>query len=150
MRLTRLGLRIAAFAGAATLAAGLTAVSVPAAQAATLHTICNTNTGFCLEGGDHFEVRTTDGNYYQYEDTNNNDECLQVNVADTTLTEGGCTDSTRQFFWYDKATLFVNLAYNTEAYVNVVYMHGFSVDEVDMGAFEGDNPNPGWSINDVS
>jgi hypothetical protein len=150
MRLTRLGLRIAAFAGAATLAVGLTAASIPAAQAATLHTICNTNTGFCVEGGDHFQVIATDGNYYQYQDTSNND-CLQVNVADTTLTEGGCdADSPRQFFWYDNATLFVNLAYNTEAYVNVVYMHGFPVDEIDMGAFEGDNPNPGWSIKDVS
>jgi hypothetical protein len=148
MRPTRFRLRIAAFAAAAILAAGLSAVSVPAVQAATLHTICSkTVTGFCLESGDKFTVIATDGKYYQYQDTSNGD-CLQVNVADTTLTEGVCDqDSHRQFFWYDNATLFVDLAYNTEAYVVIVHMHGFEVAEVYMGAFGGNQANDAWSIN---
>jgi hypothetical protein len=56
-------------------------------------------------------------------------------------------------FWYDKATLFVNLYYlyeNSEAYVLVGHPHGIPTPYLELGTFGGDYANDEWPINDVS
>jgi hypothetical protein len=128
MRPTRMRLRIAALAGAAALAASLTALSAPAAQAATLHYIQSDYSGYAIASdgavvvlasvGDDFVVKATekyDGHtYYEYQDkvTGN---CLQANVTDKVVAEGGCAQNARQFWWYDSAKLLVNRYFGTKA-----------------------------------
>jgi hypothetical protein len=56
-------------------------------------------------------------------------------------------------FWYDKATLFVNLYYlyeNSEAYVLVGHPHGIPTPYLELGTFGGDYAKDEWPINDVS
>jgi hypothetical protein len=167
MRLARLRLRIAAFAGAATLAFGLTAVSIPAAHASVkAFEICQLSSGKCLNyDGSYFfsilgelpnPIDPAETPYYEYQSLTTSglpqspeEVCLQTNVADTTLTYGTCEEKQRQFFGYDNATLLINYYYYlTSPYRCEAYVTGKG--DYAMGTFEGSYPNDAWSINPVT
>jgi hypothetical protein len=129
MRLNKAGLRIAALAGAAALAVGWGAVSIPAARAATDLYIESDSENLLItsDGGnavvlanlaDTFVViasKSSGGHTYrEYQDTVTG-LCLQADSADTFAAEGDCIGNARQFWWYDNAKLLVNLNFGTDA-----------------------------------
>jgi hypothetical protein len=165
MRLTKMRLRIAAVAGAATLAVGLGAVGAPAANASVkAYEICQLSSGTCLnyDGSPYFSILGKLPNpnggayYYEYQSLTTAGSprspeqiCLQTNAADTTLDYGTCIENTRQFFWYDNATLFINYYwYRTSPYRCEAYVTANG--DIAMGTFEGSYPNDAWSINPVT
>jgi hypothetical protein len=165
MRMAEMRLRIAAVAGAAILAVSLGAASAPAAHASSVvwYTITQQSSGTTLEydGSPYFFVYgelqnpldPTGTPYKEYEsvtpDGDYTQVCLQANVADTTLSYGGCLGNVRQFFLYDNATLFINYYYyGTSPYRCEAYVTGSG--DIAMGAFEGSEPNDAWSINPVT
>jgi hypothetical protein len=134
-----------------------------AAQASVVwHTICQLSSGTCLEydGSLYFYIDGALQNpydpggapFYEYESVTPSGVytgvCLQINVADTTLTYGGCADNVRQFFWYDNATLFINYYYyDTSPYRYEAYVTDNG--DIAMGT-SGSHPNDAWSIGRVT
>jgi hypothetical protein len=112
----RLRIRLAAIASALALTGGLTLTFAGPASAASGYHLENASTTNEVVGrgvsqsvllstsvGDVFE---TDGcmkavgvTWCRFEDTDWSGDCLQANVAETTVTLGGCASSDRQY-WY--------------------------------------------------
>jgi hypothetical protein len=64
---------------------------------------------------------TYDGHvYYEYEDLNTG-LCLQANVSDTFMAEGGCAQVSRQF-WFWNGQVLVNRAFNSKACADLPYV----------------------------
>jgi hypothetical protein len=149
----RLRTRLVAAASALALAGGLTLTFASPAFASGDFQVDNYEweTGVLGEGlgqavalstvVDNFQVgaeQTVDGHHwYQYEDNVWPGDCLQANVADTTVTLGGCdASSNRQFWWWpetDGKGPLENLQFRTFAYAGGAYDLSMNLSKTDSG-----------------